>query len=102
MKQPIALLVLWFALFAPVATRAQQTPSAPAPTSQAPQAKPAASQELSLNQGNPDAQVWVNTHSGIYHCPNTHWYGATKSGGYLKQLEAQQKGYRPAYHRVCR
>ena len=101
MKRPVALLALWFALLAPGTTRAQQTPSTPAPTPQA-QAKSPASQESSSTQGNPDIQVWVNTHSGVYHCPNTHWYGATKSGVYMKQAEAQQKGYRPAYHRVCR
>src|ERR1035441_6497490 len=43
----------------------------------------------------PISKVWVNTHSGVYHCPNTHWYGATKSGVYMKQAEAQQKGYVP-------
>ena len=53
-------------------------------------------------QGNPDVRVWVNTNSGVYHCPGSHWYGATKSGSYLKQSEAQQKGYRPAYHRACK
>ncbi len=102
MRRPIALLVLWFALLIPVAMRSQQAPTAPAPVPQASQAKSSASQESSSPQGNPDVQVWVNTHSGVYHCPNTHWYGATKSGVYMKQTEAQQKGYRPAYHRVCR
>jgi len=33
--------------------------------------------------------------------PGTHWYGATKSGNYMKQSDAQQKGYRPAYQRVA-
>lgn len=101
MRWPIALLVLWFALFVP-ATMRGQAPSAPVPTPQTSSAKPIAPQESSSIQSNPDVQVWVNTHSGIYHCPNTHWYGATKSGVYMKQLEAQQKGYRAAYHRVCR
>jgi hypothetical protein len=101
MRRPIAFLVLCFALFAP-ATLRSQTPATPAPIPQASSAKSFAPQESSSTQGNPDVQVWVNTHSGVYHCPNTHWYGATKSGVYLKQVEAQQKGYRPAYHRVCR
>lgn len=102
MRWPIALLVLWFALLIPVTMRSQQALTAPTPIPQASQAKSSASQEPSSTQGNPDVQVWVNTHSGVYHCPNTHWYGATKSGVYMKQTEAQQKGYRPAYHRVCR
>ena len=77
-------------------------PSAPVPTPLTSPAKSSSPQEPSPIHSNPDIQVWVNTHSGVYHCPNTHWYGATKSGVYLKQGEAQQKGYRPAYHRVCR
>jgi hypothetical protein len=62
------------------------------------QASPAPQSE---NQRNPDVKVWVNTHSGVYHCPGTRWYGATKSGTYMTQTEAQQKGFRPAYGKVC-
>ena len=51
--------------------------------------------------GNPDVKVWVNTNSGVYHCPNTRWYGKTKSGQFMTQKEAQAKGYRPAYGAVC-
>ncbi len=51
--------------------------------------------------GNPNVKVWVNTNSGVYHCPGTRWYGNTKSGQYMTQREAQAKGYRPAYGAVC-
>lgn len=54
------------------------------------------------DQGNPDVRVWVNTASGVYHCPGTRWYGNTKHGEYMDQAEAQKKGYRPAYGKVCR
>jgi hypothetical protein len=54
------------------------------------------------DQGNPDVKVWVNTASGVYHCPGTRWYGTTKRGEYMTQAEAQKKGYRPAYGKVCR
>ena len=53
------------------------------------------------NAGNPTVKVWVNTNSGVYHCPNTVWYGKTKSGQYMTQREAQARGYRPAYGAVC-
>jgi hypothetical protein len=51
--------------------------------------------------GNPTVKVWVNTDSGVYHCPGTRWYGNTKSGQFMTQREAQSKGYRPAYGAVC-
>ena len=47
-------------------------------------------------------RVWVNTASGVYHCPGTRYYGTTKAGVYLTQGEAKQKGYRAAYGRECR
>lgn len=56
----------------------------------------------SQTAGNPEAQVWVNTKSGVYHCPGTRWYGTTKQGSYMTQKEAQEKGYRPAYGKVCK
>lgn len=54
------------------------------------------------DKGNPDVKVWVNTTSGVYHCPGSRWYGNTKQGQYMTQAEAQDKHYRPAYGKVCR
>jgi hypothetical protein len=51
--------------------------------------------------GNPDAKVWVNTNSGVYHCPGTRWYGTTKQGEFMTQKKAQSVGYRPAYGKAC-
>ena len=48
-----------------------------------------------------EVKVWVNTASGLYHCPNTRWYGKTKQGKYLSECKAQKAGYHPAYHRSC-
>ena len=44
------------------------------------------------NAGNPNVKVWVNTKSGVYHCPGARWYGNTKQGEYMTQKEAQDKG----------
>jgi hypothetical protein len=51
--------------------------------------------------GNPDVRVWVNTSSGVYHCPGTRWYGNTKHGDYMRQKKAREGGYRPAYGKLC-
>ncbi len=47
-------------------------------------------------------RVWVNTRSGVYHCPGTRYYGATAQGRYMTQAEARAAGYRAAYGRTCR
>src|SRR2546423_138392 len=44
--------------------------------------------EPSVTSGNPNVTVWVNTNSGVYHCPHTRWYGNTKNGKYMTQKEA--------------
>lgn len=56
---------------------------------------------VTQSAGNATVKVWVNTNSGVYHCPGTRWYGNTKSGRFMTQREAQSKGYRPAYGAVC-
>jgi hypothetical protein len=52
------------------------------------------------DKGKPDVKVWVNTSSGVYHCPGVRWYGATKEGEYMPQAQAQKKGCRPVYRKV--
>ncbi len=47
------------------------------------------------------SKVWVNTRSGVYHCPGSRYYGSTRQGTYLSEAAARTKGYRPAYGRAC-
>ncbi len=47
------------------------------------------------------ADVWVNTSTGVYHCPGGQYYGATKRGRFMSEREAAQHGYRAAYGRIC-
>jgi hypothetical protein len=80
-----------------------QIKSAPAlQTVAAPVSSSAASAVTQSAEGNPDVRVWVNTATGVYHCPGSRWYGNTKQGQYMTQAEAQEKHYRPAYGKVCR
>jgi hypothetical protein len=46
-------------------------------------------------------RVWVNTSSGVYHCPDSRYYGTTKQGRYMTEVDAQTSRYRPAYNRAC-
>lgn len=46
-------------------------------------------------------RVWVNTGSGVYHCPGTRYYGATKRGQFLEESIASARGYRPAHGNPC-
>jgi hypothetical protein len=46
-------------------------------------------------------EVWINTVSGLYHCPESRLYGNTKTGRFLPEGEARSAGYRPAGRRQC-
>jgi len=48
-----------------------------------------------------EVRVWVNTASGVYHCPGTQYYGHTRRGSFMTQGEALRGGYRAAAGRVC-
>jgi hypothetical protein len=80
---------------------AQQAP-APATHTVVASVSPSAALGVQSTEGNPDVRVWVNTATGVYHCPGSRWYGNTKQGEYMTQAEAQKKHYRPAYGKVCR
>jgi hypothetical protein len=81
-------------------SRAESVSAAPVSAQNSSRAGAAAA--VSDDKGNPDVKVWVNTASGVYHCPGSRWYGNTKHGQYMTQAEAQEKHYRPAYGKVCR
>ena len=40
--------------------------------------------------------VWVNTRSGKYWRPGSRFYGKTKQGEYMPELDALDRGYSPA------
>jgi len=45
--------------------------------------------------------VWVNTESGVYHCPNTAEWGLTRRGRYLTESDASVSGHKPASGKKC-
>src|SRR5688572_13179388 len=59
------------------------------------------SSKPATQQDTPSTRVWLNVSSGVYHCPGTKWYGATKSGKYLLEREAVAQRYRAAGGKSC-
>jgi hypothetical protein len=49
-----------------------------------------------VGQSSESRQVWVNTATGVYHYPDTRWYGNTKQGKFMSETDARAHGYRPA------
>src|SRR5205807_308240 len=45
--------------------------------------------ETPERRGNPETQVWVDTHTALYYCPGTDLYGKTPKGKYTTQRDAQ-------------
>jgi hypothetical protein len=75
----------------------QLAPAAPSgtPGKTAPASRPTSAQRQTL-PANSAGVVSVNTDSGVYHKPGTHWYGKTKQGKYMTEADAQKAGYRAA------
>lgn len=47
------------------------------------------------------AMVWVNTESGVYHCPSSSDWGMTRRGRYRTEADASGAGHKPAAGRMC-
>jgi hypothetical protein len=85
-------------------TPAQAAPAAAAPTQQAAPASTAAPAQAAAPAPAPAAgsgKVWVNTHSKIYHCEGSKFYGKTKEGEYMNEADAQAKGYVANRKKAC-
>lgn len=48
-----------------------------------------------------DARVWVNSKSKVYHCEGARWYGKTKKGFFINEVNAISRGYRAANNNRC-
>jgi hypothetical protein len=69
------------------------------PTAMAAGYRPA--RDTGCNDERDGVKVWVNTASGVYHCPRTRWYGATADGRFELESEARAHGYEPANGTEC-
>jgi hypothetical protein len=55
----------------------------------------------SVYLGNPNTQVWVDTHTALYYCPGADLYGKTPAGKLATQRDAQQDQFEPANRKAC-
>jgi hypothetical protein len=84
---------------AAASTKASTPASQPIPAapSQPVPASPARATSSAVSQGTAGpGTVWVNLDSGVYHYPNSRYYGKTKSGKYMSEADAEQAGYHAA------
>ena len=51
--------------------------------------------------GNPNTQVWVDTHTALYYCPGADLYGKTPDGKLTTQRDAQENQFEPASRKAC-
>jgi hypothetical protein len=52
-------------------------------------------------KGNPDTQVWIDTHTALYYCPGSELYGKTTKGRFASQHDAQLDQFEPGSRRAC-
>jgi len=68
---------------------------------EAQQAQNSLIQSLQPSENGRLIQVWINTSSHVYHCPDSRYYGSTKRGRFASESEAVASGNRPAYGQRC-
>ena len=73
---------------------AQTSTTKAAKTAKAPAATPPSAAEIADARSR--GLVWVNLSSKVYHKSDNKYYGATKSGKFMTEADAQKAGYRAA------
>ena len=75
------------------ATSAKEAAAPTKTSANTPAATPAA--------GGGSGKVWVNSASKVYHCEGTKWYGTTKKGEYMTEVQAKAAGNHADHGKAC-
>ncbi|MCU1247860.1 MAG: hypothetical protein JWQ49_889 [Edaphobacter sp.] len=81
-----------------VATPTPGPLAAPTPKPSSPSAKAAATPQAA---GGGPGMVWINPSSNVYHCYGSTYYGKTKDGSYMSEVDAKAKGAHPDHGKPC-
>ena len=91
------------AVSAPAAVPTNNAPAAPMPVSHRTSTRTASTGGSmgSPAPGGGAGRVWVNSESKTYHCQGTKWYGTTKHGEYMTEMQAKSQGYHADHGKAC-